>query len=164
MKKIVITGGNGLLGKVVVEHFVAEGYEVVSVDLARSTNPKAKSIIADLTQLGECYGILQGADAVIHLAAIPVAYSHPNEVTFQNNVMSTYNILEACAGLGIGKAVIASSESSYGICFSKKNLMPLYVPIDENHPHRYMALPNWQSHQHLHVSPHKQPFEHCPRI
>lgn len=134
MKKVVITGGNGLLGKVVVEHFVNEGYQVVSVDRAKSSNPKAKSIIADLTQLGECYGILQGADAVIHLAAIPVAYSHPNEVTFQNNVMSTYNILEACAGLGIEKAVIASSESSYGICFAKKRLTPQYVPIDEDHP------------------------------
>jgi nucleoside-diphosphate-sugar epimerase len=104
------------------------------VDRAASSNPKVKSIVADLTQLGECYGILQGADAVIHLAAIPVAYSHPNEVTFQNNVMSTYNILEACAGLGIQKAVVASSESSYGIVFSKQGLVPQYVPIDEDHP------------------------------
>jgi len=134
MKKVVITGGNGLLGKVVVKHFVSEGYEVVTVDRAQSTISGVKSIIADLTNLGECYGILQGADAVVHLAAIPVAYSHPNEVTFQNNVMSTYNILEACSGLGIQKAVIASSESSYGICFSKKNLSPQYVPIDEEHP------------------------------
>lgn len=134
MKKVVITGGNGLLGKVVVEHFVKEGYKVVSVDRTRAVNPKAKSMVADLTKLGECYGILEGADAVIHLAAIPVAYSHPNEVTFQNNVMSTYNILEACGGLGIQKAVIASSESSYGICFAKGQLLPKYVPIDEDHP------------------------------
>ncbi len=103
MKKVVITGGNGLLGKVVIKHFVDEGYEVVTVDRTRSIQENAKSLIADLTNLGECYGILEGADAVIHLAAIPVAYSHPNEVTFQNNVMSTYNILEACAGLGIKK-------------------------------------------------------------
>lgn len=134
MKKVVITGGNGLLGKVVVKYFVDEGYDVVTVDRAKSNQEGAKSIIADLTKLGECYGILQGADAVIHLAAIPVAYSHPNEVTFQNNVMSTYNILEACAGLGIKKAVVASSESSYGICFAKKKLSPQYVPIDEDHP------------------------------
>jgi len=48
--------------------------------------------------------------------------------------MSTYNILEAAAGLGIKKAVIASSESSYGIVFSKQNMAPLYVPINEDHP------------------------------
>lgn len=55
-------------------------------------------------------------------------------MTFQNNVMSTFNILEAAAGLGIKKAVIASSESSYGIVFSRQQLVPQYVPIDEDHP------------------------------
>ena len=134
MKKVVITGVNGLLGPYVVDHFIKKGYDVLSVDITKPKKSPAKFMTANLTNLGECYGILQGADAVIHLAAIPVAYSHPNEVTFQNNVMSTYNILEAAAGLGIKKAVIASSESSYGVVFSKQNLAPKYVPIDEEHP------------------------------
>jgi hypothetical protein len=62
------------------------------------------------------------------------AYIYPNEVTFQNNVMGTYNILEAAAGLGIQKAVIASSECTYGICNSRQGLAPAYVPVDEDHP------------------------------
>jgi nucleoside-diphosphate-sugar epimerase len=57
-----------------------------------------------------------------------------DQVTFENNVVSTYNILEAASGLGIKKAVIASSESSYGIVFSRNGLKPKYVPIDEDHP------------------------------
>ncbi|MGB8451475.1 MAG: NAD(P)-dependent oxidoreductase [Anaerocolumna sp.] len=134
MKKIVITGGSGLLGPYVVDHFVEEGYDVLSVDVKKPEKSKAPFMTVNLQDLGECYGALAGADAVVHLAAIPVAYSHPNEVTFQNNVMSTYNILEAAAGLGIKKAVIASSESSYGLVFSKKKLQPMYVPIDEEHP------------------------------
>jgi nucleoside-diphosphate-sugar epimerase len=134
MKKIVITGGSGLLGPYVVDHFVEMGYEVLSVDITKPQKSSARFLKVDLMNLGECYGALAGADAVVHLAAIPVAYSHPNEVTFQNNVMSTYNILEAAAGLGIKKAVIASSESSYGIVFSKQNLAPRYVPMDEEHP------------------------------
>lgn len=134
MKKVVITGGTGLLGRSVVSEFVDAGYHVVNVDRVKPVQPGAQNITADLTKLGEAYGILQGADAVIHLAAIPQAYIFPNEVTFENNVMTTYNILEAAAGLGIQKAVLASSESSYGICFSKQNLEPLYVPIDEHHP------------------------------
>ena len=134
MKKVVITGTSGLLGPYVEEHFVKAGYEVLSVDRVKPAKSAARFLTVDLTSLGECYGALAGADAVVHLAAIPVAYSHPNEVTFRNNVLSTYNILEAAAGLGIKKAVIASSESSYGICFSKQNLKPLYVPIDEDHP------------------------------
>ena len=134
MNKVVITGANGLLGPYVVDHFLEMGYEVLSTDLTKPATAKTRHVIADLTNLGECYGILAGADAVVHLAAIPVAYSHPNEVTFQNNVMSTYNILEAAASLGISKAVTASSESSYGIVFSRQNLKPLYVPMDEDHP------------------------------
>jgi nucleoside-diphosphate-sugar epimerase len=134
MKKVVITGGSGLLGPYVVNHFVEAGYDVLSVDSVKPEKCPARHMTVNLMNLGECYGALTGADAVIHLAAIPVAYSHPNEVTFHNNVMSTYNILEASAGLGIKKAVIASSESSYGIVFSRQNLAPQYVPIDEDHP------------------------------
>ncbi len=134
MKKVVVTGVSGLLGPYVAEHFVESGYDVLSVDVSKPKKNLSRFMTADLTNLGECYGVLAGADAVVHMAAIPVAYSHPNEVTFQNNVMSTYNILEAAAGLGIKKAVIASSESSYGIVFSRQNLAPQYVPVDEEHP------------------------------
>ncbi|MDR1902788.1 MAG: NAD(P)-dependent oxidoreductase [Treponema sp.] len=134
MKKVVVTGSSGLLGPYVVRHFAERGYEVLSVDIKKPQENLTRHLTADLQNEGECYGALQGADAVIHLAAIPVAYSHPNEVTFRNNVVSVYNILEAAAGLGIKKAVIASSESSYGICFSRKGLKPQYVPMDEDHP------------------------------
>jgi nucleoside-diphosphate-sugar epimerase len=134
LPKVVVTGGSGRLGTAVLEHFLESGYEVVNADLVKPKVAKVKHVTANLQNLGECYGALAGADAVVHLAAIPVAYSHPNEVTFQNNVMSAYNILQAAAGLGIGKAVVASSESSYGIVFAKHRLVPQYVPLDEDHP------------------------------
>jgi len=133
MKKVVITGSAGLLGPSVVEHFVESGYNVLSVDVKRPDKQIADHRIADLTNLGECYGILNGADALVHLAAIPNAVTTTNEVVFRNNVMSTYNLLEAADTLGIKKAVTASSESAYGLVFSKKRLIPQYVPIDEDH-------------------------------
>lgn len=89
-------------------------------------------VVKDLLEHG--YDVLQGADAVIHLAAIPTAFLYQNEVTFQNNTVSTYHVLEAMAGLKIGKAVLASSETIYGIGFAKELHAPLYVPIDEEHP------------------------------
>ncbi|GGG64204.1 NAD-dependent epimerase/dehydratase family protein [Paenibacillus radicis (ex Gao et al. 2016)] len=134
MPKVVVTGGSGMLGKWVVKHFVEQGYEVLNADVKHPAEPISRTVIVDLNNLGEVYGILAGADAVVHLAAIPVAYSHPNEVTFHNNVMSTYNVLEAAAGLGIRKAVIASSESSYGLVFAEHSIGPQYVPVDEAHP------------------------------
>lgn len=134
MAKVVITGGSGMLGQWVVRHFIEQGYEVLNVDFRRPDENLCPTLIANLEDLGETYGALAGADAVVHLAAIPAAHIRTPEVTFRNNVMSTYNVLEAAAGLGIRKAVIASSESSYGIVFAVSPLSPQYVPVDEVHP------------------------------
>ncbi|WP_274651304.1 NAD-dependent epimerase/dehydratase family protein [Paenibacillus humicola] len=134
MAKVVVTGGSGMLGKWVVKHFVEQGYDVVNADVKRPEEQLCPTLVVDLNNLGEAYGVLAGADAVVHLAAVPAAHIVPSEVTFRNNVMSTYNILEAAAGLGIRKAVIASSESSYGIVFAVNRFGPQYVPVDEDHP------------------------------
>ncbi|MGG1613261.1 NAD-dependent epimerase/dehydratase family protein [Paenibacillus sp. FSL K6-2441] len=134
MAKVVVTGGSGMLGRYVVREFVERGYDVLNVDVRPSEDPVCPTLIADLEQLGECYSALTGADAVVHLAAIPAAHIRTPEVTFRNNVMSTYNILQAAEGLGIRKAVIASSESSYGIVFAVHPPAPKYVPVDEAHP------------------------------
>ncbi|GIP50218.1 NAD(P)-dependent oxidoreductase [Paenibacillus sp. DXFW5] len=134
MAKVVVTGGSGMLGRYVVREFVERGYEVLNVDVRPSEDPVCPTLIVDLEQLGECYSALTGADAVVHLAAIPAAHIRTPEITFRNNVMSTYNILQAAEGLGIRKAVIASSESSYGIVFAIHPPAPKYVPVDEAHP------------------------------
>ncbi|OAO89125.1 hypothetical protein AXX17_ATUG04210 [Arabidopsis thaliana] len=123
-----------MLGRWVVKHFVEHGYEVLNVDTRQPEESLCPTLIVDLEDLGQTYGALAGADAVVHMAAIPRAGMVPPEVTFRNNVMSTYNVLEAASGLGIKKAVIASSESSYGICFAVHPIGPQYVPMDEAHP------------------------------
>ena len=132
-KKVVITGTAGLLGPYVVDHFLAEGYDVLSVDIREPEETKCRHWIVDLNDLGQVYGMLAGADAVVHLAAIPRADIYPNDKTYQNNVMGSYNIMEACGQLGIKKVVIASSECTYGLCFAKEDLVPDYVPVDESH-------------------------------
>ena len=134
MNKIVVTGGSGKLGTWVVKDLLAHGYHVVNVDAKAPMESLCDFIYTDMGNLGEVYGALREADGVIHLAAIPVAYLYPNEVTFQNNVMATYHVLEAAAGLGIKKVVIASSETAYGIGFAKELHAPQYVPLDEEHP------------------------------
>ena len=130
MKKIVVTGGNGKTGKWVVQEFLNHGYEVVNVDVNVTPQTAGNAVKVDLTDLGQVFNALTEADAVVHIAAIPRPRGYTSQVVFQNNVLSTYNILEAAAGLGIKKVVIASSESVYGLAFSG----PCYVPMDEEHP------------------------------
>jgi len=134
MKKIVVTGGSGKLGMWVIKDLIEHGYDVLNVDQKAPKENLCDTVYADIKNLGEVYGALQGADAVIHLAAIPVAFLYANEVTFQNNVIATYNVLEAAAGLNIRKVVMASSETAYGIGFAKELHAPKYVPLDEEHP------------------------------
>lgn len=134
-KKIIITGTAGLLGPHVARHFAEHGYHVVGIDRAVPKESAAQeNLIVDLTNAGEVYSALSGAMGVVHLAAIPRPGIYTSEVTFGNNILASYHILEAADNLGIKKTVIASSESAYGFCFSKNNLRPQYFPVDEEHP------------------------------
>ena len=122
MKKIAITGGSGYLGTWVIKEFKENGYEILNIDMKYLQEKLCKTLIANLTNHGEAYGALKEAEAnaIVNLAAIPAAYIFTDEVTIKTNIMSTYNILEASACLGIKKAVTASSDSTYGIVFSRK--------------------------------------------
>jgi nucleoside-diphosphate-sugar epimerase len=140
--RVVVTGGSGKAGRWIVKEFLEHGYEVLNLDWRQPEQSECPTLIVDLNDGGQVHAALaqyalrdrKPIRAVVHMAAIPVAFRYPNDVTFRNNVMSTYNVLEAAANLGIGKAVLASSESSYGIVFAEKFFAPRYVPIDEGHP------------------------------
>lgn len=129
MKKIVVTGGSGKAGRAVVNELNARGYQTLNVD---QTIPPASwgwALAVDLTDLGQTIEALQGADAVVHLAAVPAPEMRPEQETFRNNILSTYNVFSAAADLGLTKVVWASSETVLGLPFEKE--LPDYAPIDE---------------------------------
>lgn len=134
MQTIAVTGGSGKLGVWVIEELLAQGFNVISLDEKRSDKLRCKQIKVDLTDLGQVIGGIHGADAIVHLAAIPAPLGFTNDYIFANNAMSTFHVLEAASMLGIAKVVIGSSESSYGFCWAPKPFPPNYVPVDESHP------------------------------
>ncbi|WP_116189514.1 NAD-dependent epimerase/dehydratase family protein [Paenibacillus taihuensis] len=134
MKTIAVTGASGKLGSRVVEELQRQGYQVVALDNRRSDKLRCKQITVDLSQLGQVISGVNGAEGIIHLAAIPSPTGFAYEHIFANNVNSTYNVLEAASILGIKKAVIGSSESSYGFCWAPTAFDPHYLPVDEAHP------------------------------
>jgi nucleoside-diphosphate-sugar epimerase len=143
-QRVFVTGGSGKAGPWIIRHFLESGYDVVNVDAHRPAEELCLTIEADLTQLGQVVSALSPHVArgrvpcagVVHLAAIPRPGANPNDELFRVNTLSTYNVLEACGLLGIRKVVSASSESSYGMAFSREILKPLYLPVDEAHPQR----------------------------
>jgi nucleoside-diphosphate-sugar epimerase len=111
-------------------------HEVVSVDrsLPDSPEPGIHFRQVEMNDLGQIIGATAGSDALIHLAAIPAPYSHPDEVACINNVGATYNALQAAMTLGVERALIASSASAYGMAWARPTFPPLYAPLDEDHP------------------------------
>jgi nucleoside-diphosphate-sugar epimerase len=136
MKTIVVTGAEGKLGRFVVEDLTQAGYRVIGTDHRPTKDHRryAKFVQGNLSDLGETYGILADADAVVHMAAVPNPISFSPERIFSNNMMSTYNVMEAASKLGIKRVVSGSSESAYGFCWAKHPFAPNYLPVNEEHP------------------------------
>jgi nucleoside-diphosphate-sugar epimerase len=133
MTRVVVTGGAGKAGRAVVRDLLDHEYEVTSIDLVRDPNQTDRhQLVADVTDYGETVDALKGADAVVHLAAIPAPGLKVDEVTFRVNTTSTYNVFAAASLLELRRVVWASSETTLGLPFERE--LPRYAPIDEEHP------------------------------
>jgi nucleoside-diphosphate-sugar epimerase len=69
----------------------------------------------------------------VHFAAIPRVLIEPDNVTFATNVVATYNVIEAAMKLGVRKVVIASSETTYGVCFAEGDKDFRQFPLEEDY-------------------------------
>lgn len=147
--RILFTGGSGKAGKHVVSYLLAQGHQVLNVDLTPLDCPGVENLIADITDSGQMFNALvtyvgfdelqpgtgvPKFDAVVHFAAIPRVMIAPDNETFRVNTMGTYNVIEAAVKLGVPKIIFASSETTYGVCFADGIRKPEYIPVDEEHP------------------------------
>ncbi len=135
--RVVVTGGSGRIGTWLVRE-LAPRHEVTIFDRVAPSEPPAGVAykLGDHEDLGAVYDVLRGADAVVHLAAIPSNRFHPYPTVFRTNVIGTYNVGEAAGRLGLRKIVAASSINALGIPMAERPMAPLYLPIDEEHPRR----------------------------
>ena len=132
--RVVVTGAAGRLGRAVVGLLAGRGIDLLAVDREPVHSPGVQALRADLCDLGQAYGALAGAGAVVHLAAIPAPVGRPPEEVYRTNILSTFNVFEAAANLGIRRVVYASSVSALGFPWQHRWSEPLYLPIDETHP------------------------------
>ena len=145
-KRIVFTGGSGKAGRHVVPWLKAKGHEILNVDLKPLDCPGVNTLIADITDNGQMFnafsmhfgmdGFATGSrkvDAVVHFAAIPRVLIQPDNVTYAANVVGTYNVIEAAMKLGIRKVIIASSETTYGVCFAEGDKDYHHFPLEEDY-------------------------------
>ncbi len=155
--KIVFTGGSGKAGRHVVPYLKGKGHDVFNLDLKPLDCPGVTTLACDLTDGAQVYSALSmhfdfdslasGSrpvlpDAVVHFAAVPRILLTPDNLTFDTNVMSTYNVIEAAMKLGIRKVIIASSETTYGVCFAEGDKDFHQFPLTEDYDTESFILPS----------------------
>ncbi len=135
--KILVTGGLGKVGQWVVRELLhAPAHEITVLDRLPGPDRSAvKYLVGNVQDLGEVMEAIIGCEAVIHLAAIHNPNIATTSVTYETNVIGTFNVHHAAFRLGIKRVVSASSNAVVGWSYSDR-FVPDYLPIDEDHPNR----------------------------
>lgn len=135
--RIAVTGASGGIGRAIVPLAEARGHSIVALDrvehpdvAATPERPFITTSTDDFETLREAF---KGCDAVIHMAAIPSPMRDPAHVVHNNNVVGSFNVLQAAAENGIRRVCQASSVNAIGHAFSNTPRYD-YFPIDEDHP------------------------------
>ena len=117
MKKVLVTGATGFLGKYVVEELVEHGYQVRAFGrnskIGRSLENTSVSFFqGDLTNAEDVSEACKGMNLVVHAGALSTVWG-PWEDFYQANVLGTKYVLEACRQTDIQRLVYVSSPSVY---------------------------------------------------
>jgi len=124
MKKAVITGAGGFIGRNLTKRLLREGIQVYGIDIeaAQERIPEDAGVTPlsmDLEDRRALSNILKAAkpDVFYHLAWAGVSTDVKNEIKMQmDNIPLAITVLEACAEAGCGHVIIPGSASEYAYC------------------------------------------------
>jgi len=110
MKKILITGGAGLVGSILIEG-LKNNFEIRILD--QKAVEGIDSRVGDISNLESILPAFENIDAVVHLAGDRRVYGDWNSI-LNNNITGIYNIYEAARINGVERIVFASSQHATG--------------------------------------------------
>jgi UDP-glucose 4-epimerase len=128
--KVLVTGGAGFIGSRTVDELLRRDIrEVIVVDdmvrgrpenlQAALAGDRVRLVRGDICDRALMRELVQGSDIVFHLAALRITQcaSEPRRA-MEVMVNATYDLLEHCVAAQVGKVVMASSASIYGLASS----------------------------------------------
>ena len=130
--RVIVTGGSGRAGRYAVRELAEAGHEVVNLDRVRPAELLPGQFIQlDLTDAGEVYDAFAQVrpEGVCHIAANPSPGGYPRQQIFGNNVLSTYNVMQAAGDSGVRRLIYASSEMATG--WLTTDALPPRFPFSE---------------------------------
>lgn len=150
--RVVVTGGSGRLGQYVIRELFTHGYAVTSLDSVKPRECLCPTYTLDLKKLDHVVDHFKNADAVVHLARVRFPYTETgfdaakqrwefgdpagDAQRFNDNVAITNNVLAAAEVCRVERIVCGSSLAVYGLYYPTTEMLPEYLPIDEDHPRR----------------------------
>ncbi|MGB3245494.1 MAG: NAD-dependent epimerase/dehydratase family protein [Sulfitobacter sp.] len=122
LNNVLITGGNGNLGHLVADHFIAAGIRVISFDLPGTSPAKgvSASITGDIRDSTLLSGLLDThkPDAIVHLASLLSGSSEADPVAaWEINATASVSLMHMAAERKIGPFVFASTIATYAPVF-----------------------------------------------
>lgn len=129
---VLVTGGNGSIGRFVVEELVSRGHDVTVFDIqTRSTTREVSFVEGDITDREGVTRAISDNDTVVHLAALlpPGSEESPSRAD-RINIGGTLNVLNA-ATQADARTIVASSKAVYGHV-SAEHAYPQYEPLAED--------------------------------
>ena len=113
---------------------IERSYDVVGTDQVVPEEFPTAFILADLRDRDAAGRVLDCAEAVVHMGAHPgPARMEPRDI-FANNLESTFNVMMSAAEKGLRRVVFSSSAFGMGWAHDGNAFVPLYLPLDEDHP------------------------------
>lgn len=135
--RVVVTGAAGQIGRAVLDLLAAEGIAACALVLHDPGDLKAdRVVVGDAQDPSAVAAALTGADAVVHLAALPSPDRAAPDEVFGANSRATFVVLEQAGAAGVRHAAIASSYAILGLTFGTTPLSPPYLPLDVAAPTR----------------------------
>ncbi len=131
---IVVTGAAGRLGRRVVQLLADRGRDILATDQVDTDDLPVEFVRCNLGDAGAVGEILKGAEAVVHMGAIPGPTRAEPRFIFENNVAADFNVMMSAAELGLRRVVFSSSAFGMGWAHDGNAFVPRYLPLDEEHP------------------------------
>jgi len=117
-KKVLVTGGTGLIGRPLVEMLIERGAKVriASLDDSSRAHPEAEFKQINLTRFENCMEVCKGMDFVFHLAGIkgsPAMTMKKPASFFVPTISFNTNMMEAARQCGVERYLYTSTIGVY---------------------------------------------------